>query len=43
MHRFLRIKGGFLRVDLDCTKRTLQSNHLAVDGRVVYHETIQAE
>ncbi|MDG1667771.1 MAG: hypothetical protein P8I96_02420 [Opitutae bacterium] len=43
MHRFLRIKGGFLSVDLDSTAQTLQFNHYAVDGSVVYHETFQAE
>lgn len=42
MHRFLRIKGGFLRVDVDSAEQTIHFNHHAVDGSVVYHERFQA-
>ena len=39
MHRFLRIKGGFLRVDLDSASKILHFCHHAVDGSVVNKES----
>ena len=39
MHSFLRVKGGFLRVELDSTNKILQFYHHAVDGSVVYEES----
>lgn len=39
MHRFLRIKGGFLRVDVDSASKTLHFRHHAVNGDVVNHES----
>ena len=39
MHRFLRIKGGFLRVDLDSASKILLFRHHSVDGSVVHEES----
>jgi alkaline phosphatase D len=39
MHRFLRIRGGFLRVDLDSASKILHFCHHAVDGSVVHEES----
>lgn len=39
MHRFLRIKGGFLRVDVDSESEILYFRHHAVNGDVVNQES----
>ena len=43
MHRFLRIKGGFLRVDIDGANDTIHFRHHAVDGSIVNEESFQAD
>ncbi len=42
-HRFLRIKGGFLRIDVDSSDKKLHFYHHGVDGSVVYHENFQVD
>lgn len=42
MHRFLRIQGGFLRVDVDSAQQAIHFRHHAVDGAVVNEETFTA-
>ncbi|EMI43767.1 alkaline phosphatase D [Rhodopirellula sp. SWK7] len=42
MHRFLRIKGGFLRVDVDSSEQKIHFRHHAVNGDVVNEESFTA-
>jgi alkaline phosphatase D len=42
MHRFLLIKGGFLRVDLNSTRKIIYFYHHFVDGSVVYEESFKS-
>ena len=41
MHRLLRIKWGFLRVDLDSARKIIYFYHHFVDGSVVYVESFK--
>ena len=42
MHRFLRIKGGFLRVDLDSARKIFYFYNHFVDASVVYEESFKS-
>ena len=42
MHRFLRIKGGFLRVDLDSARKIIYFYNHFVDASVVYEESFKS-
>ncbi len=42
MHRFLRIKGGFLRVDLDSARKIFYFYNHFVDASVVYEESYKS-
>ncbi len=42
MHRFLRIKAGFLRVDLDSARKIFYFYHHFVDGNVVYEVSFKS-
>lgn len=41
MHRFLRIKGGFLSVDVDSKAKQITFSHHRVDGSVRYEESFK--
>jgi alkaline phosphatase D len=41
MHRFLRVKGGFLSVDVDSKAGNITFKHHRVDGSVRYEESFK--
>lgn len=43
MHRFLRVKGGFLSVDVDSEAKTINFKHHAVNGEIVNQENFAAK
>ncbi|MGB0369968.1 MAG: alkaline phosphatase D family protein [Opitutales bacterium] len=43
MHRYLKVQGGFLRVDVDSAGQTIYFRHHAVDGSIANEESFAAK